>query len=236
MRILLFLICTSLMSAASAAEETHLVAPNDRPIRVAFVMSEGATMIDFAGPWEVFEDVMLPQRGDSMAQQMPFALYTVGATRDPIHTSDTPNHPGMSVTPDYTFADAPPPDLVVVGAQAGGPELEAWLRKLHGQGVTIMSVCTGAYILAKAGLLDGKSATTHPNYYKGFAAKFPKVTLAPSGTRYVESDAITYTSGGETSGIDLALHLVATLFGDPVAQQTEDFMQYRGTGWQHPEP
>jgi len=218
-------------STGYAAPDKALTVPKDRPIRVAFVMSEGATMIDFAGPWDVFESVMLPDRGSSMAEQMPFELYTVGISRDPIHTSDSPSHPGMVVVPDYSFADAPPPDLVVVGAQAGGPALDAWLRKEHDQGVRVMSVCTGAFILAKAGLLDGKSATTHPNYYQTFAAKFPKVKLAPAGTRYVQSDDVTYTSGGETAGIDLALHLIAGYFGDTVAQTTADFMQYRGDGW-----
>jgi transcriptional regulator GlxA family with amidase domain len=162
---------------------------------------------------------------------MPFELYTVGLSRDPVHTSAAPSHPGMAVTPDYSFADAPQPDIVVVGAQSGGPALEEWLRKVHGQGVTVMSVCTGAFILGKAGLLDGKSATTHPDYYQMFAEKYPKVKLAPAGTRYVQSDAVTYTSGGETTGIDLALHLVAGYFGDKTAQTTADFMQYRGDGW-----
>src|SRR5437868_3342085 len=78
------------------------------------VFSEGATVIDFAGPWEVFQDVHVDGRGPSMEERMPFRLYTVSDSRAPIHTSG-----GMQVTPDYTFADAPVPAIVVVGAQGG---------------------------------------------------------------------------------------------------------------------
>ena len=217
-------------SAISAELGKSLTAPKDRPVRVAFVMTEGATMIDFAGPWEVFQDVMIPERGNTMAEQMPFELYTVGVSRDPIHTSATPSHAGMTVVPEYTFSDAPSPDLVVVAAQEGGPALDEWLRKVHGQGVAVMSVCTGAFILGRAGFLDGKPATTHPAYYKQFATKYPNVKLQRS-VRYVQSDDITFTAGGLSSGIDLALHLVSELFGAPVAQRSADYMQYQGTGW-----
>jgi transcriptional regulator GlxA family with amidase domain len=217
-------------SSAAAEPDGRLIAPTVRAIRVAFVMTEGATMMDFAGPWEVFQDVMMPERGDSMMRQMPFELYTVGISRDPVHTSATPSHAGIAIVPDYTFADAPVADIVVVGAQAGGPAVEDWLRKVHGQGITVMSVCVGAFILGKAGLLDDKPATTHPAYYKRFSEQNPKAKLV-RGVRYVQSDAVTYTSGGVSAGVDLALHIVAEYLGAPVAQRTADYMQYQGTGW-----
>jgi transcriptional regulator GlxA family with amidase domain len=224
------LLTVAYASSAVAEPGKQLIAPADRPIRVAFVMTEGATMMDFAGPWEVFQDVMMPERGASMIRQMPFELYTVGISRDPVHTSATPSHTGMAIVPDYTFADAPVPDLVVVGAQAGGPAVEDWLRKVHAQGITVMSVCVGAFILGKAGLLDDKPATTHPAYYKRFSEQNSKVKLV-RGVRYVQSDAVTYTSGGVSAGVDLALHIVAEYFGAPVAQRAAGYMQYQGTGW-----
>jgi transcriptional regulator GlxA family with amidase domain len=228
--VIVFLMLGVLGRPAAAEPAKQLTAPADRAIRVAFVVTEGATMMDFAGPWEVFQDVMMPERGDSMTQQMPFELYTVGISREPVHTSATPAHAGMSVIPDYTFADAPAPDLVVVGAQSGGTALEEWLRKVHGQDISVMSVCVGAFILGKAGLLDGKPATTHPAYYKRFVEQNPKVTLVRA-VRYAQADEVTYTSGGVSAGIDLALHIVAEYFGAPVAQRTADYMQYQGTGW-----
>src|SRR2546430_14151944 len=102
-----------------------LAVPPKGSIAVAFVLTEGATMIDFAGPWEVFQDVHVDSRGSSMEERMPFRLYTVSDSRAPIRTSG-----GMQVTPDYTFLDAPAPAIVVVGAQGGkSKQMLDWLRR-----------------------------------------------------------------------------------------------------------
>ena len=206
-----------------------LTPPKTGHIKVAFVLSEGATMIDFAGPWEVFGNVMLDGHGDDMGASMPFELYTVAPTKAPLHTSGS-GRPGMTVTPDYSFADAPTPDIVVVGAQSGGPGLSEWLQKLHGQHKVVMSVCTGAFKVAAAGLLDGKPATTHHAYFGNFTSSYPQVKLVRS-VRYVQADPVTFTAGGLSSGIDLALHIVAEYYGPAVAQKTADYMEYQGTGW-----
>jgi transcriptional regulator GlxA family with amidase domain len=89
-----------------------------------------------------------------------------------------------------------------------------------------MSVCTGAFKLADAGLLDGKQATTHHDFWDGFATKFPKVQLQ-RGSRFVQSDETIYTAGGLTSGIDLALHVVEKLYGREAADRTAAYMEYR---------
>jgi len=201
--------------------------PHDGMIKVAVVLSEHATMIDFAGPWEVFQDTMLEDSHGNHV--MPFELYTVAPTKTPLHTSGS-GRQGMSITPDFDFADAPTPDIVVIGAQAGGPGLSEWLQKVHADGKTIMSVCTGAFKVAKAGLFDGKEATTHHWYFGNFARDYPNVKLA-RGVRYVEADPITFSAGGLTSGVDLALHVVAERFGAAQAQKTADYMEYQGTGW-----
>lgn len=196
-------------------------------IKVAVVLSDHATVIDFAGPWEVFQDAMLKDaHGNDI---MPFDLYTVAPSKAVIHTTGS-GHPGLAITPDYSFADAPVPDIVVIGAQSGGPGLEDWLRKIHGEHKLIMSVCTGAFKLGKAGLLDGKPATTHHWYFGDFAREFPKVKLVRE-VRYVQADPITFTAGGLTSGVDLALHVVDKYFGRKVAQNTADYMEYQGSGW-----
>lgn len=215
------------IAPAIAALPGKVDPPHDGMIKVAVVLSPGATVIDFAGPWEVFQDTML---GDPTGKHvMPFDLYTVAPEKKPLHTSGG-GHGGLTITPDYTFADAPLPDIVVVGAQAGGPGLSAWLRKVHGERRLIMSVCTGAFKLAKAGLLDGKQATTHHWYFGDFSHQFPKVDLVRQ-VRYVQADPITFTAGGLTSGVDLALHVVAEYFGADEAQRTADYMEYQGTGW-----
>lgn len=218
----LFLAC---VPAASAAETgSHLTPPKSGTIKVAFVISEGATMIDFAGPWEVFQDVILDKDAAS-----PFELYTVAPSRDLIHTSGS-HRSGVTITPDYSFADAPTPDLVVIGAQSGGPGLSEWLQKVHAQDHIIMSVCTGAFKVAKAGLLDGLPSTTHHAFFELFSNQFPKVKLVES-VRYVQASPTLFSAGGLSSGIDLALHVVDEYYGEAVAQRTADYMEYQGTGW-----
>jgi putative intracellular protease/amidase len=202
--------------------------PRTGTLKVAFVLSEGATVIDFAGPWDVFETVSL--RDDRQVEEThPFELFTVAPSPAPLHTSGS-HRPGFTVVPDYDLASAPVPDIVVIGAQSGGPGLSEWLQKMRHEHVLIMSVCTGAFKLARAGLLDNQSATTHHYYFDRFAAGFPQVHLV-QGVRYVEVDSDLYTAGGEMSGVDLALHLVAQYFGDQAAQDTADRMEYQGTGW-----
>ena len=191
------------------------------PMTVAFVLTQGATMIDFAGPWEVFQDVVLD------GNRSAFELYTVGTSTSAIRTSG-----GMSVTPDYSFDNAPIPGIVVVPAQRGGPELRDWLRKVYRDKALVLSVCTGAFQVAATGLLDGKAATTHHDFYDHFAQRFPTVKLQ-RGLRFVKSDEQLYTAGGLSSGIDLALHIVERLHGRDVAQRTADYMEYQSTGWKN---
>ncbi len=196
-------------------------------IKVAVVVSDGANLMDIAGPWEVFQDTSLK---DEYGKEVgPYELYTVAPDKAPLNTIGS-NHPGLTITPDYDFSDAPTPDIVVVGAQAGGPGLSAWLQRMHAQQKVVMSVCTGAFKLAQAGLLDGKPATTHHWFFGNFQREFPKVELVEQ-VRFVQADPITFTSGGLTSGVDLALHIVADRFGQDVAQQTANYMEYMGTGW-----
>lgn len=216
-----------MMAALIAA--SALIAPKEGPIAVAFVISEGATMIDFAGPWEVFQDVEVPGRGSTDADRAPFRLYTVSDSRAPIRTSG-----GMQVIPDYAFEDAPAPAIVVVGAQRGrSKQMLDWLRRAADRSQVLMSVCTGAYKLAMAGLLDGKKASTHHQFQDDFQRRFPQVSLQ-RGVRYVQSDPVIFTAGGLTSGIDLALHVVELYFGREVAAQTARMMEYEGKGWLQP--
>jgi putative intracellular protease/amidase len=225
-------VCLTLLlgpAQAPPAAAQSLVAPKTGTIKVAFVLGEGATVIDFAGPWDVFETVML---GDDrkIEESMPFQLYTVAATREPIHSSGG-RSPGMTIVPAFDFATAPSPDIVVVGAQRDSPGLSEWLQKIYADKKIVMSVCTGAFKLAKAGLLDGKSATTHHYYLEQFTSRYPNVKLI-TRARYVQAGPLLYTAGGEMSGIDLALHLVEGYFGRGVAQATADRMEYQGSGWQ----
>ena len=205
-----------------AAEK--LTPPAKGKIPVAFAISEGVTVIDFAGPWEVFQDVMVRDRGKDMDEQMPFQLFTVSETTEAVTGSG-----GLKLVPDYTFETAPQPKVIVVPAQRGSKALHEWLRKQTASTDVTMSVCTGAFQLGKAGLLKGKSATTHHEFFEQFAKAFPDVELK-RGLRFVENEKIS-TAGGLSSGIDLALRVVDRYFGRDVAQTTATYMEYQSKGW-----
>jgi transcriptional regulator GlxA family with amidase domain len=198
--------------------------PGAGSIPVAFLISDGAVVIDFCGPWEVFQDVSVPGRsGDA------FRLYTVAETTRTIRTSG-----GMSVVPDYTFATAPAPKVIVIPAQRGESKATLeWIRKAAQGADVTMSVCTGAFLLARTGLLSGKAATTHHDGYRGLAVEFPDIQVK-RGARFVEEGKLA-TAGGLSSGIDLALRVVERYYGREVAQKTAYQMEYQGQGWMNPD-
>jgi transcriptional regulator GlxA family with amidase domain len=201
------------------------IAPPDKGgIPVAVAISEGVTVIDFAGPWEVFQDVMVPERGGDHANQMPFELFTVSETKNVVIGSG-----GLRLVPDHTFESAPQPKVIVVPAQAGSKALHAWLRKAGEKADLTMSVCTGAFQLARAGLLSGKSATTHHDFTDSLQKQYADIRVQ-RGLRFVENGRIA-TAGGLTSGIDLALRVVERYFGRPAAERTAAYMEYQSRGW-----
>ena len=211
--------------AAAAGGGGKLTPPAKGTIPVAVAISEGATVIDFAGPWEVFQDVHVPERGSDMDEMMPFRLFTVSETTKPLRGSA-----GLQLVPDYTFESAPQPRVIVVGAQRGSDALHAWLRTASEQADLTMSVCTGAFHLARAGLLSGKPATTHHDSLDRLAKQFPDIEVR-RGLRFVESSPKLATAGGLSSGIDLALRVVERYFGRPTAERTATYMEYQGRGW-----
>ncbi|MFZ6758195.1 DJ-1/PfpI family protein [Undibacterium sp. Ji50W] len=217
---------------ASGAGDKHAPAklnplhpPAEGSIPVAFLLSDGAVVIDFAGPWEVFENVSIP----GSATQLAFKPYTVAETAAPITASG-----GMTIVPNYTFATAPPPKVIVIPAQSAPSEaVLAWIVNATRTADLTMSVCTGAFLLAKTGLLSGSAATTHHGAYTQFAMEFPDISLK-RGARYVESGKLA-SSGGLSSGIDLALHVVERYFGRTVAINTANTLEYQGQGWLNPD-
>lgn len=211
----------------SAAGRGGKITPPARgKIPVAFVVSEGATVIDFAGPWEVFQDVMIPERGpDHHGDQTPFRLYTVSDGTAPITASA-----GMKIVPDYTFSNAPAPRVIVIPAQGGrSPGMIEWIKSSSRTADVTMSVCTGAFLLAATGLLSGRPATTHHLFLDRFARQFPDVEVR-RGLRFVEGEKLA-TAGGLTSGIDLALRVVERYFGREAASRTAEYMEYQSRGW-----
>jgi transcriptional regulator GlxA family with amidase domain len=208
--------------------------PASGKINVAFVISEGADVMDIAGPWETLHGAMLTTKGKPWNESdwddmvMPINVYTVSDSLKPVDAN------GLTIVPNYTFDNAPKPQIIVIPAQNGrSASQKAWLLANSATADETMSVCTGASVLADYGMLDGRTATTHHYFLQRLQKQYPAVHFV-SGTRYVENGKIA-TAGGLTSGIDLALHIVARYYGDDVAQGTADLLEYKSTLWRNPE-
>ena len=171
---------------------------------VGILIFDGVQIIDYTGPYEIF-------------QGAGFDVFTVAETKEPISTVA-----GMTVVPKYAFADAPRPDVLVVpgGGVAGALGSAAtltWVKDTTAKTQHTMSVCNGAFILAKAGLLDGLTATTTHGNVPKLRATYPRIKVVDD-QRYVDNGKI-ITTGGLTAGIDGALHVVSLMMGKGVAQQ-----------------
>lgn len=209
---------------SNSTKGNKLTPPAKGKIPVAFALTQGVTVIDFCGPWEVFQDVSVPVSGQESEEDSAFELFTVSEKIETITGSG-----GLKFVPDYTFENVPTPKVVVVPAQIGSKALQEWLRKVTQTTDVTMSVCTGAFQLARAGLLSGKSATTHHDFLDRLTKQFPDIDVQ-RGVRFVEGEKIS-TAGGLTSGIDLALRVVDRYYGREVAQKTAFYMEYQSKGW-----
>ncbi len=184
-------------------------------------------VLDFAGPFEVFSRTRLEpgvesRRSDASA---PFNVFTVARGARPLKATG-----GLEVTPSYSFADAPPIDLLVVPGGFGTRALLQdegtldWIRDVAKPAKLVTSVCTGALLLAKADLLRGRRATTHWSALDLLASMDPTMTVERE-QRVVEEDGIV-TSAGVSAGIDMALAVVERLHGQSVADETARYMEY----------
>jgi transcriptional regulator GlxA family with amidase domain len=177
---------------------------------VAILIFDRAELLDITGPADVFV---------STASGNAFRVYTVAASRTAIRAG------GLILTPEYTFTDAPRPDVVVLpgghyhDAVNHEPTM-AWVKRSSAEAEIILSVCTGAFILARAGLLDGLDANTHW-FRLGQLQKAAPLARVLEKRRYVDNGKIV-TSAGVSAGIDAALHIVARLLGEPAARFTAE--------------
>lgn len=203
-------------ATSTAQGATIAPLPHRDRVRVAFMIGEHANVIDTAGPWEVFQDVVSDDFGCE--------LYTVAPTLELLQMTG-----GLLVKPNYSIDDAPQPHVIVVPAHKSTTRSREWLAEASAGTDVTMSVCTGAFQLARAGLLKGVPATTHHQFFDSFAKEYPDVELR-RGLRFVDSGRIA-TAGGLTSGIDLALHIVSRYFGIEIAAATAKYMEYSSEAW-----
>ncbi|MCZ4507706.1 DJ-1/PfpI family protein [Streptomyces sp. ActVer] len=196
---------------------------NDDTLTLGVLLFEDAEELDVAGPWEVlgFWAAHIASR--------PVRLLTVGPRKGVVRCAK-----GLGLVADHDLTSAPPLDLLI---HPGGDGTRALvkdeshlsrLRELHRQGTVLASVCTGSLVLAAAGLLAGRAATTHRGYLDKLAKIDGSIDVRAE-ERYVDDGDIV-TSAGVSAGIDMALHLVCRLDGIEASEQTRQGIQYEAPG------
>ncbi len=194
----------------------------------AIMIFDDVEVLDFTGPFEVLSRTRLVPGVTSRRSEehAPYRVFTLGKTKAPVAAIG-----GLSVTPAFSFADTPPIDLLVVPGGVGtralvnDEETISFIRSQASSAKIVAAVCTGALLLAKAGLLRGKRATTHWAALDELANLDPEVHVERE-KRWVDEGKIV-TSGGVAAGIDMAFHLVEARCGREVADETAHYIEYR---------
>jgi transcriptional regulator GlxA family with amidase domain len=186
---------------------------------IGILVFDDAEELDFAGPWEVL---------GSWAEEYPddgVTLRLIGATTAPVRCRK-----GLRVVPDVTMRDADELDVVLVPGGRGARRVAAdedvlgWVRGHAARGSLVTSVCTGALVLAAAGLLDGRAATTYWSAYDELRSHGRDIDVRADQRFVDEGDVV--TAAGVSAGIDMALHLVARLASPERARDVRRSIQY----------
>jgi transcriptional regulator GlxA family with amidase domain len=186
---------------------------------VAILIFPEVEVLDFAGPFEVFAVA------DELRGYTTFNTFTVASSPGSVRARN-----GLKVVPDFTLENCPSPHVLVIPGGFGTrallqqPALLEWVRLKARDAELVMSVCTGALVLARIGLLDGLRVTTHHELLPMLAEMAPKATVDPS-RRFHDNGRI-LTAAGISAGIDCSLHAVGRLLGDEAARQTAAYMEY----------
>lgn len=210
------------VAAAQDPPKSATAPPPARTRTVAVVVHEGVELLDFAGPGETFEAAGANDGGPRW-----FQVVTVAPSAGPIVSQRF-----VTVTPKHTIADCPKADILVIPGGATNVLLRdeaflAWAKKAAAEAEITLTVCTGAFVAAKTGLLDGGEATTHWSAIAGLRRDASK-TKVLENVRFVDNGRVV-TTAGVSAGIDGALHVVARLLGRAHAEKTARYMEYLWT-------
>ena len=197
-----------------------------RKLQVGILVFDDVEVLDFAGPFEVFSRTRTTPGLESRRSEdsAPFNVFTVAPRPGPIVATG-----GLKVVPHCDFATSPAIDVLVVPGGFGtrpllqDTEVLDWLRRTAATAQRVTSVCTGALLLAQAGLLAGRRATTHWSSLDRLASLDATITV-DGGQRVV--DDVVITSAGVSAGIDMALAVVTAYCGREVADETARYIEY----------
>lgn len=193
-------------------------------LRIGLYAFDGVEVLDLAGPYEVFTTAARVYARDSGGAAPLLDTRLLAHRAGPVVT-----RPGMAIQVPLGLEQAPALDVLlipggVVDDELRRPGLAAWIAATDARARITASVCTGAFLLADAGLLDGREATTHWEDLDELRTRFPAVR-AVAGPRWIDEGDIV-TSAGISAGIDMSLHLVRRLCGEPLARATARQMDY----------
>ncbi len=192
--------------------------------RVGILLFNEIEVLDFAGPFEVFSVASRVALRDRLTPEAPFEVVTLARDR-----SDVCARGGLLVKPHYAISDHPRLDILIVpGGVVDEPLADAaviaWVAGQGRSAELTASVCTGAFITGKAGLLDGRTATTHWEDLADLRTALPKTTVIDD-VMFVDEGRVV-SSAGISAGIEMCLHLVERLQGSSLADLTARQMQY----------
>ena len=192
-----------------------------KKIRIGILLFNEVEVLDFAGPYEVFSIATCLESNEKV-----FQVSTVGETGDMIFARN-----GLKVQPQFSFSNAPEFDVLIVPGGYGAEEIEVhndkminWIQEREKQVEILASVCTGAFLLAESGLLNGKKATTHWMDIDRLKKEYPNIQVIES-VKYVDEGHI-ITAGGISAGINMSFHVVGKLCGKGIARETAKRMAY----------
>ncbi len=193
-------------------------------LSVGIYVYDDVEVLDFAGPYEVFSTASRVVARTQPGSPPPFTPLLVAASKELVSA-----RAGFRVKPHFAIDAHPALDVLVVPGGVQGPELArpevvAWIARQHARTRLTASVCTGAFLLAAAGVLDGLEVTTHWEDCADLRRDFPSVTVR-EGARWIEHDRVA-TSAGISAGLDVSLRIVARFAGQELAERTARQMDY----------
>jgi transcriptional regulator GlxA family with amidase domain len=193
-------------------------------LTIGIYLFDDVEVLDFAGPFEVFATASRVYSRLHPDAPKPFEVITVAREARPVIA-----RAGLQVHASHSFDNQPPIDVLIIPGGVVDAEMERkavidWIKRNSGGSTLTASVCTGAFLLARAGLLDSKTVTTHWEDIPDLRAKFPRVTVVED-RRWIDAGAIV-TSAGISAGIDMSLHLVSRLADHELAVKTARQMEY----------
>lgn len=194
------------------------------PVTVGILLFPQVEVLDFAGPYEVFSVASRVAVSRGLSHHPPFRVITIASAPGLVEARH-----GLKVLPDHSFDDAPDIDILIIpGGIVSQPINDeatlAWVGNTAAAAALTASVCTGAFLLARLGLLDGRTATTHWEDIAELRSQYPELTVVEN-VPFIDHGTVA-TSGGISAGIGLSLHLVQRIAGNDLAMLTARQMEY----------